>query len=383
MKKVMIVILISIVLQINLSLDSLELTDMRMLSESESEIVKVFEDQETGKVVRVYSSFDENNIFHQGLLFENGDRLPFEVNERVIEISDNKILVKKQLNRADEEVTIYEYNQEKIKKTKSMKIGLYNPFHMLKNGNFFYSDYAEGFAWTFSLYSSNLDLICTYKPFESGFESYSFEDFGDSLFVGVAKTLNDNNGINFYHIDTVSGELKIKTETTYSIDYVNHIKYVNNNYLISAFRKLIAINLNGETVWERDITANKYYLSETSIDEKLQFIYSKDKIMCISLIDGSTVWQEYFSQYFEKNTESKINPVSVPITIIDDKQVIVFILGNQKQNIFDKFLLINLDFEGNLLTKKELIKDTNVFTIIEDHDSIKLLTDKEVLHYEK
>ncbi|MDP8267114.1 MAG: hypothetical protein P9L97_00170 [Candidatus Tenebribacter davisii] len=104
MKKAIIVVMLNAFILISLNLYSFELKELRILSETESKIVKVFEDQKTEKVIRVYSRFDENNIFHQGLLFENGDRLPFEDRERVIEILDNKILVKKQLNRADEEV---------------------------------------------------------------------------------------------------------------------------------------------------------------------------------------------------------------------------------------------------------------------------------------
>jgi len=251
---------------------------------------------------------DENT--QEGIIWENGKKIPFAKGEHLLAARNDIILTAKHMWDVEKEESISEvrrytiFQRSLLESEGVLHIAKKQTIIMLENGNFIITNFTDNYGTEFMIYSSNMKLLETYKPYMLGFKNIQFAENRNIIMAAVYPTkTHRENTIKLYFINSKSGRILRKKEiydnfSTEKMFAVNDLFILYGEGWINTFTK------DGKSKWDREFK-EPVSVFEGDLGTYLYVVTNK-KIYCLKKKNGHIKWSKKISQYYELNLSEKM-----------------------------------------------------------------------------
>ncbi|MFO7896176.1 MAG: hypothetical protein R6U84_04520 [Candidatus Cloacimonadales bacterium] len=328
----------------------------------------VFEEADTGELILYFA--EENGLvqvtpenrkpysvpsYKRGFQFANDHRIYLDEFERFLCFNENIILtINTNLNEERKEIRKYSLSNYTLKLDKTLEIDYLSEWIATQNtpNHFIVTDYSELWGTYIKIYSSNLNLIATYKPFESGFRRIHISsDSENFVMLFEAETKQADNNVSKLLVYDIY-EKRIRNEAVLTKAYVNEsirgLLYSDDLIIIQSAENelndhfLRCFNISGNSIWKRKFPS----FSCLNISKKGVLIYEHGvQLKSIDIYTGEEVWKLPVNRLNSYSDGSYMYPASLH-NIHNEYFLILFKL--EANNNSSKTILYIIDSDGRV-----------------------------------
>ncbi|RPH29988.1 MAG: hypothetical protein EHM93_16465 [Bacteroidales bacterium] len=357
----------------------------------------------------------QTGIFKEGVVFKDGSKFEFSEKETYICNIENSIYSEKiDFLNSVKNINVYHINNNSlIKSPNSITIQFNNSFERIPNCEFLiFSNMDETVGDEVKIYDKNLNIINTYKPFDTGFSGLLYNSIGENIFIISTPSIYSNSNKKF--------KLSIiNTQNNFSINEINYLDKIepqrlislDNNLVLISVGKIMLISRLGHLLWSKNLNVSPTDFSTVGCEsEGKLFVIAEGAVVCMNILDGSVLWRISLKDIyptFEKpksiKNEYYMSYVTIDFKILVSLKMICIISAKKEHNLKDNSItyssknLTLIDYEGKIIkhipltsTVKSSINAINYIEgrvktcqlLIEDN-GFRVINDRKIEKYEK
>jgi len=391
------------------TLNAQKLIDNIELVQTEDDIINIYLNSNTDEIYRHYSNMIDPSVLdlgvvndllsenvQEGIIWEKGQKTEFSKGEHFLAAQNDFILTAKKLWDSNKEEFVKEIRRYTIihrsllESDKRIRIAEDHKIVMLENGNFVISDFVDNYGTEFDLYSKDMELLESYKPFLLGYGNIQFAESNGILISVVYPTkTNKGNRIKIFYINTDNGNL-LREKNIYNNFSTSNIFAVEDLFVLYGAGWLNAFTSKGKLKWDRSFDRP---VSAFEGDEgKYIYLVTSNELYCLKKKNGRIKWHRKISDYYEldisETLESVVDIEVVPLGIYSlfaGEEIGVMIgqtkgtLGKSK--LKHQIVLFRVDKKGKLLGEIKVADKSEVVQLISENGYFKIITDHNVKTY--
>ena len=381
------------------------------LVKTDDNVINIYQNENTGEIFRHYSNRINSSVLDlgiasdllcenvkEGIIWENGKKIPFSKGEHFLATNNDFILTIKNYWDNEKEIFVNEVRRYMIiqrsllESETTLQISKDHNIIMLNNGNFIISNYSENYGTEFNIYSNKMELLESYKPFMLGFSNIQFAENNNIIIAVIYPTkTHRSEKIKMLYINTKNGHL-LREKEIYNNFSTSKIFAIDDLFILHGAGWFNAFTADGKLKWDRTFD-NPVSVFE---GDKGNYIYvsTVDKIYCLKKKNGSIKWSEKISKYYELNLSKMLERVVdidvIPLGIYSlyNGAEIGVVIGQTKgtlgkSNLKHQIILFRLDKNGELLGQIDLAAKSKIVNLISINGTFKIITDNYVKTYSK
>jgi len=243
--------------------------------------------------------------FQNSVVFQGQPLIMLDENERFIyrNIQENRLYTYKN-NWESRMATfkLYDLKNNNLSLIKELvKPMPYSIVHNSKGKIALLTDYDERFGRTIDIYfKHSLDSINSIKPFNTvGFEEMAYfedEKFLYAIFTPSVTSSNNSKKVKLYKFDLNTGRI-LETKELVIPKSISGFYVTNNQYIIYAYRMIIAYDFEGVRLWDKQLTIHRGEI-RADIPKGILYISLSGRISALDLSDGRTIWEKAYSDFY-------------------------------------------------------------------------------------
>lgn len=381
------------------------------LVKTDDNVINIYQNKNTGEIFRHYSNRTTSSVLDlgivsdllaenvlEGIIWENGKKIPFSKGEHFLATNNDFILTVKDIWDIEKEEFLNEVRRYTIiqrsllESEQKLYISKDHDIIMLSNGNFIISNYSENYGTEFKLYSNKMELLESYKPFLLGFSNIQFAENNNVLIAVIYPTkTHRSNKVKMLFININNGYL-LREKEIHNNFSTNKIFAINDLFILYGAGWFNAFSKDGKLKWDRTFD-NPVSIFEDN-QGKYIYVVTLEKIYCLKKKNGHIKWSEKISKYYELNLgkmlESVVNIDIVPLGIYSlyNGSEIGVIIGQTKgtlgkNKLKHQIILFRLDRNGKLIGQIDIAIKSEVVKLITNNGTFKVITDNYVKTYSK
>lgn len=393
------------------TLKAQKLIDSVELVQTNDDIINIYQNKDTDEIFRHYTNMIDTSVLdlgvvndllaenvQEGIIWEEGKKVEFAKGEHFLAAQNDFILTVKNYwdNEKEEfakEIRRYSMiHRSLLESEKRVLVPKNHKIKMLKNGNFIISNFANNYGTEFHLYSKEMELIESYKPFLLGYSNIQFAESNGVLISVIYPTrTNRGNRLKILYLNTKNGNL-IREKDLYNNFSTSKIFAIDDLFILYGAGWLNSFTATGKLKWDR--TFDEPVSVFEGDQGKYIYIVTVDKLYCLKKKNGRVKWSKKISDYYEldisKTLESVVNIDVVPLGIYSlyNGEEIGVIMGQTKgtlgkSNLKHQIVLFRLDKKGNLLGQIDIAAKSEIVQLISVNGHFKVITDHYVRIYSK
>jgi len=381
------------------------------LAETQDNVVNIYQNSKTGEIFRHYSNTLDSSVLdlgiindmmseniQEGIIWEDGKNIQFSKGEHFLSTNDDYILTVMKFWDNEKETYCKEvrryslFQRSLLENEEKLCIPKDDEVIILSNGNFIVSNFSVDYGTKFSIYSNNLELLESYKPFILGFENIQFAEKNNILLaVSYPTKTYPHKTLKMMFISATRGTLLLEKEVHNNFS-TNQIFALNDLFILFGAGWLNAFKTDGKIKWDR--TFDKPLSIFEDDQGELIYIVTEEELYCLQKKNGKIEWTKRILNYypFEMGTELEsivnINVSPIGIYSLFDGSEIGLILGQKKDtlgksNLNHQVTLLRLDKHGEFINQVGLASKSKIVKMISETDTFKVITDNHVKKYSK
>ncbi len=240
------------------------------------------------------------NVYSNGIILPNGEKIQLVNNEAVLTIQNGYIYTRLNYDNDDSEIKVYRLSGSELILLNTIKINSWENINFLSNGYIIVDDFYELSGKTIRIYSNDMkNIINSFEPLPNNFSEISFCNNKDFTFF----ILNPEDyphmakSQRFIVVSNKTGEI-IDSKNIDVFPVLSKVSALKDYIMLQSYYGIIVLDIKGSIIWKKEMELH-YHLIES--DDNYLFTTSLDKLYCLNIKSGETVWEKYFNEFYKQN----------------------------------------------------------------------------------